>query len=647
VYGYDGARRAISECNGPGGACDGAQIEITRTFDRANNVESETQHLRAGSGTTAAGADQQGTQTFTYDALNRVLTSTLGSIKRAYSYDSNGNRLSVFENDELADTFVFDTTDQTISNTAGDVTTYFSYDRYGSLLSSGTSAASFTTYTFDLADRLTAITQPDGTAVVFAFDAAGRHESRTATASDSTTITDTYAYLGTTNSVLADTSSAGVARTVYAAIDSMGNRLASRSATTGGTFVWVIPDLHGNVVAQCSPGGSSITDAFRYDPYGKLIGTPASVGAIASPWRFQGRLLMSTTDSANADVYDFTARAYIPDLGTFASLDTVTGSAQNPLTLNRYLYALGNPATMVDPSGHCPWCVVTGIGGGIIGAGGTLVVDLATGQGVKVDHIVAGGAGGVAGGLTFGATLNPWYAGAAYGSVSNGVQQTWDWAASGGKEGFDPGELVLNTGIGTITGGVGSKVFGPIAKKISNSGWAQSLRQTIGGLVGKVTNSSAGQGLKSAWDDLMGAIKGKLAGGSGGSSSGSELAQPGPRTRIYQSDGSYYYEIPPGSSGGATGGQAITGAERALWYPDETTPLCSYCRVNPAKPLDHVEPKSAGGNLDPANITPACTPCNSSKWANPAPLTLPGGGSTPPSWWPDAMRTWWMERNGH
>jgi RHS repeat-associated protein len=297
--------------------------------------------------------DQQGTQTFTYDPLNRVLTSTLGSIKRAYSYDSNGNRLTVSQNDLLADTFVFDTTDQTISNTAGDVTTYFSYDRYGSLLSSRTSAASSTSYTFDLADRLTAITQPDGTAVVFAFDAAGRHESRTATASDSTTITDTYAYLGTTNSVLADTSSAGVARTVYAAIDSMGNRLASRSATTGGTIVWVIPDLHGNVVAQCSPGGSSITDAFRYDPYGKLIGTPASVGAIASPWRFQGRLLMSTTDSANADVYDFSARAYIPDLGTFASLDTVTGSAQNPLTLNRYLYALGNPATMVDPDGHC------------------------------------------------------------------------------------------------------------------------------------------------------------------------------------------------------------------------------------------------------------------------------------------------------
>jgi RHS repeat-associated protein len=141
--------------------------------------------------------------------------------------------------------------------------------------------------------------------------------------------------------------SQGSGYTLNAAIDSMGDRLAT-SATAG--FAWIVPDLHGNVAAQCGSTGT-ITDVFRYDPYGKIIGTSIT-GSVPSPWRFGGRILESTTGS---DTYDFGARAYVPDLGTFTSLDSVTGSAQNPLTLNRYLYALGNPATLVDPDGHCAY----------------------------------------------------------------------------------------------------------------------------------------------------------------------------------------------------------------------------------------------------------------------------------------------------
>jgi RHS repeat-associated protein len=67
-------------------------------------------------------------------------------------------------------------------------------------------------------------------------------------------------------------------------------------------------------------------------------------------WRFQGRVLESRTGS---QAYDFDARSYLPDLGTFASLDSVTGGVSNPLSLNRYLYAAANPVTLVDPDGHC------------------------------------------------------------------------------------------------------------------------------------------------------------------------------------------------------------------------------------------------------------------------------------------------------
>ena len=36
----------------------------------------------------------------------------------------------------------------------------------------------------------------------------------------------------------------------------------------------------------------------------------------------------------------------------FTSLDTFAGAAQDPLSMNRFLYAEANPATLIDPSGH-------------------------------------------------------------------------------------------------------------------------------------------------------------------------------------------------------------------------------------------------------------------------------------------------------
>ncbi len=150
--------------------------------------------------------------------------------------------------------------------------------------------------------------------------------------------------------------------TVNAALDALGDRLAS--GTSGG-YAWLIPDLHGNVVGQLNSSGSTVTDAFRYDAYGLTEGTVLA-GSIPSPWRFQGKLLEST--SGGRDLYDFEARSYSPDIGAFTSLDSVAGSATNPVTLDRYLYAGGNPETLIDPDGHvmlnCRIPELCGMGGG-------------------------------------------------------------------------------------------------------------------------------------------------------------------------------------------------------------------------------------------------------------------------------------------
>jgi RHS repeat-associated protein len=347
VYGYDAAKRPVTECNGAAGACTGAQIDIERGYDRVGNVMSETQILAGDH------PSQDGTQSFTYDGLNRVLTSTLNAgqnyaVTKTYTYDSDGNRLTVTNNGVLTDTFVFDATDETISDTAAGLATNFAYDHFGNMTSQKVAGATATTsYGYDLADRLNSITQADGSIVGFTFDAAGRHATRTSTVGGVQTTIDTYSYLGSADSVIVDVSTQGAGYTLDAAIDAMGDRLAS---VTAAGLVWIVPDLHGNVAAQCDSTGT-ITDVFRYDAYGKIMGTSIT-GSVPSPWRFQGRILESVSGS---DAYDFGARAYVPDLGTFTSLDSVAGSAQNPLTLNRYLYADANPATMVDPDGHCAY----------------------------------------------------------------------------------------------------------------------------------------------------------------------------------------------------------------------------------------------------------------------------------------------------
>ena len=105
------------------------------------------------------------------------------------------------------------------------------------------------------------------------------------------------------------------------------------------------------MAASISNGSSpSYLSAFRYDPYGQTLDVYSGANPVPVPFRYQGRILQSAEGST--DLYDFGARSYDPGLGTFTSFDSVSGSAQNPLTLNRYLYALGNPATLIDPDGH-------------------------------------------------------------------------------------------------------------------------------------------------------------------------------------------------------------------------------------------------------------------------------------------------------
>jgi RHS repeat-associated protein len=308
---------------------------IGQTYDRAGNVATESRNLA--NAAAINGDAKTGTLTYDYDGLNRLTGSTGAGGTRSYRYDLDGNR--VYKSDPTRTvTYVFDRTDQLVSETNGTMTNAV-YDAFGNQTKKPEDDLTQTTLAYDAANRLTTITPSMGSAATFTFDALSRNKTRVVGG----TTTDTYGYLGTTETVYEVATTGGTTRTIDAAFGPDGSRLALKDATG---FGWTLFDLHGDFIGLENQAMSAVTDALRYDGYGMTID---SDGVFGSPWKYQGAL--DVAPNANP-LYDLGARNYAPSLGAFTSLDSVLGNAANPLSMNRFLYAESNPTTFIDPDGH-------------------------------------------------------------------------------------------------------------------------------------------------------------------------------------------------------------------------------------------------------------------------------------------------------
>ena len=161
---------------------------------------------------------------------------------------------------------------------------------------------------------------------------------------------DTYGYVGSSETVARIANSGGT--TTDSIVSPAGDRLGVK---VGATVNWLVPDLHGDIAGSLAADESRLTNGIRYDAWGETVGTGTAAGAPAPvgerSWKYQGRLDISPA-GLNTPLYDAGARFYAPGLGTFTQLDSVAGKAQNPLSMNRFLYAEANPATLTDPTGH-------------------------------------------------------------------------------------------------------------------------------------------------------------------------------------------------------------------------------------------------------------------------------------------------------
>ena len=94
--------------------------------------------------------------------------------------------------------------------------------------------------------------------------------------------------------------------------------------------------------------GAAVLQRFAYDAYGNMLaGTNLTSVAAALT-----TLLYSGEQTDPTGLQYLRARFYNPANGRFNRLDTFAGSATDPLTLHKYLYAQGNSINGIDPSGR-------------------------------------------------------------------------------------------------------------------------------------------------------------------------------------------------------------------------------------------------------------------------------------------------------
>lgn len=96
-------------------------------------------------------------------------------------------------------------------------------------------------------------------------------------------------------------------------------------------------------------------------------------------------------------------------------------------------------------------------------------------------------------------------------------------------------------------------------------------------------------------------------------------------------------KIKTGSAGGPTAGKSFPDSVRKQAFDEDPTKTCVWCGMpGTATDVDHVVPKSKGGNATIDNAQLACPHCNRSRQNGQFPKTPPEGyrGPWPPNWWP-------------
>jgi len=273
------------------------------------------------------GSLSERTVEYEYDELYRLIeAAVLSGETITYRYDEVGNRISAG-----ARSYVYDDNDRLIEEReGGEVVVAYGYDDNGNLLSR-TEGNETVNYTWDDRNRLIAV-EENGERVEFEYDDDNIRVSQTVGGEKTSFLLDKNRPY---DQVLAEfVDGEDVASYVY------GLDLISQQRDGVDSFYFV--DGLGSTRGLTDSSGE-VTDAYWYDAYGNLL---EHEGSSENDYLFAGEQF-----DEGLGQYYLRQRYYDAAIGRFTRRDTYEGRLNEPITLNKYLYANGNPVYYVDPSG--------------------------------------------------------------------------------------------------------------------------------------------------------------------------------------------------------------------------------------------------------------------------------------------------------
>ena len=122
---------------------------------------------------------------------------------------------------------------------------------------------------------------------------------------------------------------------------------------------YYVHDRLGSVrlVVDCNMVTETVTarNIYTYSPFGNpYAGTVTET--VYNPFQFTGQWF-----DAEITQYYLRARQYDPTMMRFMTRDPVAGRFQEPLTLHRYLYCMGDPLNQTDPRGEAALNIANGL----------------------------------------------------------------------------------------------------------------------------------------------------------------------------------------------------------------------------------------------------------------------------------------------